>query len=192
VIENNAEVILGQGLAYDRCQVGVVTGIEPELHYGRFHLHTPEHVFRVFRTQVDVVLPGGTAVLPADNPLAVEMIPLCDGEVILFAGDPALPLLVAHRADGGRVVTVHQDHVVLATAADETALAPLTGIPFLSSGLHPGRVASVLAAVAAAWALGLPLHVIRTGLETFSSHPAGPDAPVPLNPAAPGSIVNPP
>ena len=29
VIENGAEVILGEGLAYDRCSVGVITNIDP-------------------------------------------------------------------------------------------------------------------------------------------------------------------
>ena len=34
------------------------------------------------------------------------------------------------------------------------------------------RMERVLAAVATAWALGIELHIIRTGLETFSLEPA--------------------
>ena len=36
VIENDSSVILGQGLAYDRCQVGVVTNIDDADHLGDF------------------------------------------------------------------------------------------------------------------------------------------------------------
>ena len=172
VLENSVEVILGQGLAYDRCQVAVVTGIEPELHYGAYHIEEPEHVFKVFRTQVDVVLPGGAAALHAADPMVVEMAPLCDGEVIFFAIDGDLPVLAAHRAQGGRAVFVRGDQLVLASANDETSLLPLAHIPFLTGDHDHRRLNSVLAAVSAAWALDIPLHVIRTGAETFSDDPA--------------------
>lgn len=172
VLENSAEVILGQGLAYDRCQVALVTGIEPEKHYGTYYIETPEHVFKVFRTQVDVVLPGGVAVLHAADPMAVEMAPLCDGEVIYFAIDADLPVLTAHRAQGGRAVFVRGGQLVLASGTDESPLLPLAEIPYLA-GDHAGdRLNCVLAAVSAAWALGIALHVIRTGAETFSDEPA--------------------
>ena len=106
VLENGADVILGQGLAYDRCQVGVVTRIEPERHFGRYHIERPEQVFQVLRTQVDVVLPDGAAVLNAADPMVVEMAPLCDGEVIFFGGRPRSAgdrgASVAGRAGGVR------------------------------------------------------------------------------------------
>ncbi len=172
VLENSAEVILGQGLAYDRCQVAVVTGIEPELHYGTYYIEKPEQVFQVFRSQVDVVLPGGAAVLHAAHPMVVEMAPLCDGEVIFFGIDADLPVLTAHRAQGGRAVFVRGDELVLASATDENSLLSLADIPFLTGDHDHRRLNSVLAAVSAAWALDIPLHVIRTGAETFSDNPA--------------------
>jgi cyanophycin synthetase len=172
VLENNAEVILGQGLAYDRCQVAVVTGIEPERHYGAYHIERPEQVFQVFRTQVDVVLPDGVAVLHAADPMVVEMAPLCDGEVIFFAIDAELPALGAHRALGGRAVFVRGAQLVLASGTEESPLLPLAEIPFLNGEHANSRLNSVLAAVSAAWALGIALHVIRTGAETFSDEPA--------------------
>lgn len=171
VLENSAEVILGQGLAYDRCQVGVVTGIEPEKHYGAYYIEEPEHVFKVFRTQVDVVLPGGAAVLHAADPMAVELASLSDGEVVFFAIDPELPVLSAHRSQGGRAVYVRGDKLVLASTTDESPLLALTDIPYLTGDHDNSRLNTVLAAVSAAWALDIPLHVIRTGAETFCAGP---------------------
>jgi len=169
VIENSAEVILGQGLAYDRCQVAVVTGIDPEQYYSDYYIETSEQVFKVFRSQVDVVLPSGVAVLNAVDPMVVEMAPLCDGEVIFFATDKDLPVLLEHRARGGRVVYVCGGDLVLGTGMEEVVLLPLARIPFL--GLDPSaeQFKTVLAAVAAAWALGIALHVMRTGAETFTN-----------------------
>lgn len=172
VMVNRAEVILGQGLAYDRCEVAVVTGIDPERHYGTHYMEKPEQVFHAFRTQVDVVLPGGVAVLHAADPLVVEMAPFCDGEVIFFAIDADLPVLAAHRSHGGRCVFVRGDQLVLAGATDETPLLLLAEIPFLTGDRANLRLNSVLAAVSAAWALDIALHVIRTGAKTFSDEPA--------------------
>lgn len=190
VLENNAEVILGQGLAYDRCQVGVVTGIEPEQHIGRYYLTTPEQVFRVFRSQVDVVLPGGVAVLPAGDPLAEEMIPLCDGEVILVGADSSLPVLRSHLAGGGRAVLADDGQLLLAAGQELTPLVDLTDIPFLAAGTPAARTAGVLAAVGAAWALGIPTHVIRTGLETFAC--VAPGTPAITDFQVSGPLINPP
>jgi len=171
VIENSADVILGQGIAYDRCQVGVVTGIAPDQHYGRYYIENPEQVFKVFRSQVDVVLPGGVAVLNAEDPMVVEMAPLCDGEVIFFATHADLPVLGEHRSGGGRAVYVRGDDLILATAGEESILLPLSQIPFLGGEPSAGRMKTVLAAIATAWALGVELHVMRTGAETFSNEP---------------------
>lgn len=171
VLENSADVILGQGLAYDRCQVAVVTGIEPGQHYGRFYIENAKQVFKVFRSQVDVVLPNGVAVLNAADPMVVEMVPLCDGKVIFFAVEADLPVVQEHLAGGGRAVFVRGDSLVLATASEESRLLPLAGIPFLNHNPSPARLKTVLAAAAAAWALEIATHIIRTGAETYSDEP---------------------
>lgn len=170
VIENSGDVILGQGLSYDRCQVGVVTEILPEDHFGRYYIDTSEKLFQVMRTQVDVVLPQGVAVLNAEDEMVLNMAPLCDGEVILFSLDPALPAITNHLEDGGRAVTVCDGNLMLMVNPEEKILiASLINIPFLSNIGEPFFQTSLLAAVAAAWALDIDIHVIRTGVETFSS-----------------------
>jgi cyanophycin synthetase len=168
VFENGTDSILSEGLAYDRCQVGVITNVEAARHFGRYHVETPEQVFTVLRTQVDLVLPTGAAVLNASQPMLVEIAPLCDGEVIFFARDPALPTLAEHRAQGRRAVFIRDDRVVLANGADETEIASLKGIPLTDGGRTDFQIENVLAASGAAWALGIGPEIIRTGLQTFT------------------------
>jgi cyanophycin synthetase len=168
VFENGSDTILDEGLAYDRCQVGVITNIEPARHFGRFYIETPEQVYNVLRTQVDLVLPTGAAVLNAKEAMLVEMATLCDGEVIYFALDAELPAIAAHRAQGKRAVLVRDGKIVLANGADEITLTALADVPLTDSGRAAFQTENVLAAVGAAWALGITPELIRTGIETFS------------------------
>lgn len=172
VLENGADVILNEGLSYDRCQIGIVTRIEPEAHFGQNYIHTSEKVFQVFRTQVDVVLPTGAAVLNAADPMTAELAPLCDGEVVLYSADSTLAALAEHRANGGRAVFSEGNSLILVSPAEVTQLVPLSEVPFVAGDQSGTRLEIVLAAVAAAWALGIAHHIIRTGLETFSLDPA--------------------
>ena len=175
VLENSADVILGEGLAYDRCLVGIVTNIVTEEHYGRFYIDTPERVMQVMRTQVDVVLPEGASVINAADARVVELASLSDGEVIYFAIDSSLPVIEAHTQSGGRAVFVRGKQLILATATEEIRLVPLSGIPFISGKQKTARLECVLAAIAGAWALGIPHHVLRTGVETFSANMVDPN-----------------
>ncbi|GBG01260.1 cyanophycin synthetase [Azospira sp. I13] len=166
VIENSATSIVTEGLAYDRCQVGVVTNFEPIEDLSKFYMDSPEKRFTTLRTQVDVVLPTGVAVLNARESQLVEMAELCDGEVIYFAADPGLPVLAEHRSKGGRAVLLREGAVVLAKGWEETKLLDLAQVP-LAAGGSDFQAENVLAAVATARALDIAPEVIRAGLETF-------------------------
>jgi cyanophycin synthetase len=167
VFESNARMILTDGLAYDKCSVGVVTDMEGHDVLGEFYINDVDGMANVVRTQVDVILPDGVAVLNAAIPEVAELADLCDDEVIFYGADPTLPVLVAHRAEGKRAVTLRDGKVVLAEGSSETVILSLTA---LKSGAadHPE---SVLAAVAATVALGVPADLIGAGLRTFDPHP---------------------
>ena len=169
VIENGAESILRDGLAYDRCAVGIVTDLGGAETLAEHDITDSEQLLKVLRTQVDVVLPDGFAVLNADDARVAQLASLCDGQAILYGVDAQAAPLVAHRAAQGRAVLVNaKGQVTLATGAAEVALTTvshLTGRRKLDAS-H-GMVSSILAAVAAAWALGISADLIAAGLKTF-------------------------
>jgi cyanophycin synthetase len=185
VIENGGRVILGEGLAYDRCQVGIVTNIRPDGEdLGRWNVQpTGSEYFTTwratYRTQVDVVLRGGVAVLNGDDPAVVDLAALSDGEVILFAADPAGPALAAQRAAGRRAVYVSDGRICLGSGGDEIRLCRLGDVPAIGKARQPESIANVLAAVAAGWALGLTQDVMITGIKTFGLALADPFALLP-------------
>ena len=166
VFESNARMILSDGLAYDKCSVGVVTDMQGHDVLGEFYITDAAGMANVIRTQVDVILPDGVAVLNAADPAVAELAELCDGKVIFYGADPTLPVIVAHRAAGQRAVTLRNGKVVLADGASETALL---GLASLKAGAaeDPG---SVLAAVAAAWALDVPADLMAAGLRSFDPY----------------------
>ena len=172
VIENGVEVILNEGLAYDRCQVGVVTHIDPATHQEAMYIDSPEMVAKVARTQVDVILKEGAAVLDADDPMVRDFASLCDGEVIFFARERSNPAVTAHLAEGKRAVFLLDSRLVLAKGRDETLLLDLGATPLAGRQKDPEAATTILAAVGAAWALGLSPEIIRAGVETFELDPA--------------------
>ena len=163
VFESNARMILTYGLAYDKCQVGVITDMAGHEALGEFYINDLDGMANVVRTQVDVILPDGVAVLNAAIPAVAELADLCDDEVIFYGTDPALPVIVAHRAAGKRAVILRDGKVVLAEGPTETVILSLTA---LKAGAAD-QPDSVLAAVAATVALGVPADLIGAGLRTF-------------------------
>ena len=172
VIENGCDTILGEGLGYDRCQVGVITNIDAARHFGKFYIETAEQVCNVLRTQVDVVLDDGVAVLNADDPLVAQMAEHCDGEVMYFSRHASGELVAAHLQQGGRAVVVSDGRIVLAVGDERSALIELAHVPVLANSNDTVLMDSVLAAVAAAWALKVTQLLMRAGLTTFEVTPA--------------------
>ena len=168
VFESNARSILSAGLPYDRCLVGVVTDMEGLGDVLDFHINDQDALRNVIRSQVDVVLSEGTAVLNAANDAVAALAELSDGRVIFYALDENNPTVANHRAQGERVVFVRDNRIVLAEGFDtEDVLLDLAKIP-PATVKHPD---SVLAAVAAAWALGVPSDLICGGLRAFDATP---------------------
>lgn len=167
VFESNARSILQDGLPYDRCTVGVVTDMNGIEDVADFYVRDEDAMRNVIRSQVDVILPDGVAVLNAADERVAGLAELCDGSVIYYAADETNPILAAHRQDGERVVFARDGRIVLAAGEQETPLIAL-------STMKPSTVKypeNVLAAVAAAWALGVPSDLLCGGLRAFDATP---------------------
>jgi cyanophycin synthetase len=167
VLETARGGILREGLGFDVCDVAVVTNIGGGDHLGLRGIETPEELAGVKRTVVESVAPEGSAVLNAADPLVADMARHCPGRVIYFSPDPRQPVLAAHRQSGGRAVFVENGAICLAEGARAEVLAPLREVPLTHDGAVLFQVENTLAAVGAAWSLGLAAEAIRCGLRSF-------------------------
>ncbi len=166
VLETARGGVLREGLAFDRCNVAVVTNIGMGDHLGLSYISTVEDLAVVKRVVVENVAPNGAAVLNAADPIVARMADACPGAVIFFTSDPHHPVMSTHRARGQRVVHVDGDVIVAAEGSFEQRIA-LAQIPLTWNGAISFQVENAMAATAAAWALGLDWDVIRTGLSSF-------------------------
>ncbi len=173
VLETSPRHILSEGLPYDRCQVGVVMAMPGPERLEDLYITEAEQMPNVVRTQVDVVLAQGAAVLNADDPSVLALADHSDGEVLLYSLDPDNPAIAEHRARKGRAVLMRGDTLVLVNGSKQQPLIHLA-VPAFSLLTHelPDDVRPhVTAAVAAAWALGVPADLIRAGLLHFDEAP---------------------
>lgn len=161
--EVGAETILSEGLGFDRCQIGVVLNIDTEAP-GSDQVNTLAQMTKVKSCVVHTVLPRGTAVLNADDPLVAPMAQHCKGGVIHFTRQPANAVVVAHRAEGGRAVVLRDGGIQLAEGAAERTLCTLTDLPPALTGAANFHLENVLAAIAVAWAYGLTDAALRQRL----------------------------
>lgn len=166
VFETARGGILREGLAFDRCNVAVVTNIGMGDHLGLSYISSVEDLAVVKRVIVENVAPNGVAVLNAADPIVVRMADSCPGSVTFFARDRHLPVMATHRAQGKRVVFVDGNAIVASEAAQERRF-PLADIPLTRNGSIGFQVENAMAAIAAAWGLGLDWEVVRQGLATF-------------------------
>lgn len=167
VLETARGGILREGLAFDRCDIAVVTNIGEGDHLGVGPIQTLEQLAKVKRTIIDVVVPEGCGVLNADDPLVVEMAAHCPGSIAWFSQRHDHPRLAESRAAGGRVVFVRDGALVLSQGSFEFTLLALERIPMTLGGRIRFQIENAMAAAAATWALGVPAEVIRAGLESF-------------------------
>ncbi|MBV2234363.1 MAG: cyanophycin synthetase, partial [Sterolibacterium sp.] len=112
VLETARGGVLREGLAFDRCDVAIVTNIGQGDHLGLAYINTVEDLAVVKRVIVQNVAPKGTAILNAADPMVAAMATVCPGQVIYFARDKLHPVIAGHRAQNKRCVYVENQDLV--------------------------------------------------------------------------------
>jgi cyanophycin synthetase len=168
VFETARGGVLREGLAFDRCKVAVVTNIGSGDHLGLNYITTVEDLAVLKRVIVQNVSERGFAVLNAIDPIVAGMAANCRGKVIFFGADRGHPVIATHLAQGCRTVYVEDGHIVAAEGKELNKIA-LSMVPITRNGAIGFQVENVMAAVAAAWGVGISWDAIRLGLKTFAN-----------------------
>ncbi|MNJ87818.1 Cyanophycin synthetase [compost metagenome] len=168
VFETARGGVLREGLGFDRCNVAVVTNIGVGDHLGLNFISTVEDLAVVKRVIVQNVAPNGTAVLNAADPMVANMAGSCPGSVTFFARDSSHAVLATHRAQGHRVLFLDGGAIVAAEGKFEHRIQ-LADIPITHNGTVGFQVENAMAAIGAAWGLGLDWNIVLDGLRTFEN-----------------------
>ncbi|HET6168275.1 MAG TPA: cyanophycin synthetase [Marmoricola sp.] len=173
--------ILREGLGYERNDVAVVLNVQPD-HLGLRGIDTVEQLADVKAVLVEAVPRDGHAVLNADDPLVREMRRRCSGQVVWFSmaqrdtpeGAEVRDMIDAHCRRGGKALVLEPtdrgEMIVVRHGRRDMQLAWTHLLPSTFAGRARMNVQNALAAAAAAFAAGAPLHDIRQGLRTFSTN----------------------
>ena len=168
VFETARGGVLREGLAFDRCKVAVVTNIGTGDHLGLNYITTVEDLAVLKRVIVQNVAASGFAVLNAMDPIVAGMAANCRGKVIFFGAERGHPVIATHLAQGKRTLFVDAGQLVAVEGAQRHAVA-LDQVPITRNGAIGFQVENVMAAVAAAWGVGISWDAIRLGLKTFAN-----------------------
>jgi cyanophycin synthetase len=171
VLETARGGMLRSGLGFEACDVAVVLNVASD-HLGLDRIHTVEQLAEVKGIIATAVRPGGHAVLNADQPLVLAMRERTPGEAVLFSVQgEANPRVAEHLAAGGSAALVDEEggreSFVLRRGAERREVMPVADVPLTVGGAARFQLENVLAAVAAADALGMEMEAIRAGLRTF-------------------------
>jgi cyanophycin synthetase len=167
VLETARGGLLREGLAFDRCDVAVVTNVGSGDHLGLNYITTVEDLAVLKRVIVQNIADKGMAVLNAADPIVAGMAAHTRGvAVTFFALDRNHPVMATHLAQGRRAIYVDNGYLVAAEGTKQHKIA-LADIPLTLQGTIGFQVENVMASVAAAWGLGLDWSAIERGLSNF-------------------------
>lgn len=170
VLETARGGIIRGGLAFDHCDVAVVTNISSD-HLGQDGMESIEDLVDVKALLVEAVPRHGFAVLNADDPHVVELGSRTDGEIIYFSQQDDNLIVRRHLNRRGRAVLVRRGQFMLAHGGTEVRLGNVRDFPLTLGGRAQHNTQNLLAAAAAGWVTGADLGVLSQAFRAFSNSP---------------------
>jgi cyanophycin synthetase len=165
--------ILRAGLGFHRCDIGIVTNISAD-HLGLGGIDTVEQLARVKSVVVESVMPGGFAILNADDDLVYKMREGLNCSVALFSQDPKSKRIKEHCDKNGIAAVYDEasDWIYIQKGAWKIQIEKAHQIPLTQSGRALFNVMNIMPAVLAGYLRGFTVVDIRQALQTFIPSPA--------------------
>lgn len=168
VLETARGGLLRRGLAVRRANVAVVTNISAD-HYGEYGIHNLDDLADAKLVLAHAIGPSGVLVLNADDAMLVRKSERLSCPLAWFALDHEHPLLVSHRARGGRTCGVRDGIMLLSRGDDSQRLGRVADMPLSLSALAAYNIGNLAAAALAADALGIAATTIATLFARFGA-----------------------
>ena len=159
--------ILKAGLAFQNCEVAVVTNVAAD-HIGLGGINSVEQMAKVKAVVAETVFPHGYSVLNADDDLVYKMKNDLKCNIALFSMDENNPRIKAHCANHGLACVYENGYVTIMKGTWKIRVLPARDIPLTFEGKAVHNINNCLPAVLAAYLYrDINIDDIRTGLQTF-------------------------
>ena len=166
VLESARGGLLRAGLAFDHCDVGIVTNVAAD-HLGLKGIQTVEQMARVKGVIPESVFPNGYAILNADDDLVYNMRRNVNCNIALFSMDENSPRIKRHSNNGGLSAIYENGYVTIVKGEWKYRINKAVNIPLTFGGKAHFMIQNVLPAILAGYVQGLRLEDMRSSLETF-------------------------
>lgn len=159
--------ILKSGLAFQNCDVAIVTNVAAD-HIGLGGINTVEEMAKVKAVLPETVFPHGYAILNADDDLVYTMKQGLKCNIALFSMDENNPRIKAHCAEGGLSTVFENGYVSIMKGNWKIRVMPVKDIPLTYEGKAIHNINNCLPAVMATYLYrDISIDDIRSGLASF-------------------------
>ena len=163
--------ILRAGLGFSNCDIGIVTNVAAD-HLGLKGINNLEDMARVKAVVPESVMPGGYAILNADDDLVAKMVKDIRSHVAYFSMDEKNPIIKEHCDSGGLAAIVENGFVTICKGNWKIRVEKIINIPLTYRGKAVFMIQNILPAVLTGFIRNFKIEDIRLALETFIPSPA--------------------
>lgn len=159
--------ILKSGLAFQNCEVAIVTNVAAD-HIGLGGINSVEQMARVKSVVPETVFPHGYAVLNADDDLVYKMKDELECNVALFSMNEHNPRIKEHCSEGGLASVFENGYISILKGNWKIRVMHAKDIPLTFEGKATHNVANCLPSVLAAYLFrDITIDDIRSALTSF-------------------------
>jgi len=166
VLETARGGLIRDGLAFDRCDVAVITNIADD-HLGQDGVSSLEDLALVKSLLIEAVLRKGHAVINADDPVALSIAGRASGRLVLFSAQPDNLAVRKHVLAGGRALVLKNGHITWISQDKTAKIMGIKDVPCTLGGVALFNVQNTLAAAAACCAVDIDAETIADALSQF-------------------------
>ncbi|MES2568065.1 MAG: cyanophycin synthetase [Bacteroidota bacterium] len=158
--------ILRSGLAFDQCDIGIVTNIAAD-HLGLKDIYTVEDMARVKKVIPQSVKKDGYAILNASSELVLKMRDTLDCNIALFSLEEN-EIITEHCAKGGLAAYKdNEGNLIIKEGDKKTMIEHVLNIPITLKGKAGFQIENVLPVILSSYILKFSIHHTREALRSF-------------------------
>ncbi len=158
--------ILRSGLAFDHCDVAIITNVAED-HLDLKGISTLQQLADVKAKVALAVKQEGYAVLNADDDLVFSIHEKLSCNLAYFSLYPDNQRIVAHCANGGIAIVPENGILTIICGSEKIELDKFSNIPITFNGKAEYNISNVMGAALAAFLVGINIADIKTALHNF-------------------------
>ena len=159
--------ILKSGLAFQNCDVAIVTNISAD-HIGLGGIDSMEQMAKVKAVVPETVFKHGYAILNAEDDLVYAMKQSLECNIALFSMDENNPRIIEHCKKGGYAAVFENGYISIMKGTWKIRVIKITDVPVTYGGKAMHNVMNCLPAVLATYFWrNIGIEDIKLALQTF-------------------------